>query len=313
MKKVLLLIGCLFIGITSANALTLNEDGTYTNTKGVKIASEQYKNLSANFSKRTIDLLNQKQIDGLLNPNDKIQTTTDYTITTDKIVNGEIVDSITIFATESEAKKVAKNDNLHILSDMKLHDISEIPMPLYDSYDVVYETSSKKLSFTFKEFVYGSDFSDVIPTIIMNVEWFKVPMIKKYDILAVRWNKSMPTSNVVSFIGEQSCVDKNGKGLVANYQLGSGNQKITTNGFGQIMNIFDNASSGLELNFVLEFANSIGNTAYGTYQHARNSNITLAQAKSYSIQTGGLGNVVYFSNATVRNYYDAMQGVQVTN
>lgn len=210
MKKVLLLIGCLFIGITSANALTLNEDGTYTNTKGVKIASEQYKNLSANFTDTTINLLDQNDVLHFSDSKNKENIETNYTITTDTIIEGEIVDSITIYATESQAKRVAKNDNFHILSDMKLHDISEIPMPMYEP----------------------------------------------------------------------------------------------EGGY--------NATNWLDLSFVLHFRKNVGSTVYGSYQHASNSNITLAQAKSYSIQAGGLGNVIYFSNATVRKYYDGMQGVSTT-
>ncbi len=310
MKKVLLLIGCLFIGITSANALTLNEDGTYTNTKGVKIASEQYKNLSANFTDTTINLLDQNDVLHFSDSKNKENIETNYTITTDTIIEGEIVDSITIYATESQAKRVAKNDNFHILSDMKLHDISEIPMPMYEpegGYNATYQTTSKKISLGYGEYAMGDD-----PSIIIDVEWFKIPMIKKYDIIAARWNNSMPTSNIIKFEGTQETVDKNGNSLTANYQLGSDNQKITNYGFGQIMNIFDNATNWLDLSFVLHFRKNVGSTVYGSYQHASNSNITLAQAKSYSIQVGGLGNVIYFSNATVRKYYDGMQGVSTT-
>lgn len=75
------------------------------------------------------------------------------------------------------------------------------------------------------------------------------------------------------------------------------------------MNIFDKANSDLELSIVLEFNENVGKTAYGTYQHARNSNITLTQAKSYTFNSNGLGGVVYFNNSTVKNYYDGMQGL----
>lgn len=310
MKKILLLIGCLFLGITSANALTLNEDGTYTNAKDVTITSEQYKTLSKKFTNTTIDLLNQKSVLYFSDSKNQNNIKTEYAITTNTIVDGEIVDTITLYSTEKEAKKVAQNDNLHILSDMQLHDISNMAMPYYmpeGGYNATYETTSKKISLAYGEFYWGED-----PSIIIDVEWYKIPMIKKYDIIATRWDKSISTTNIIAFEGTQETVDKNGNLLTANYKLGSDNQKITTTGFGQIMNIFDNATNWLDLSFVLHFKQNVGSTVYGTYQHASNSNITLSQANSYSIKSGGLGNVVYFSNTTVRNYYDGMKGVSAT-
>lgn len=120
----------------------------------------------------------------------------------------------------------------------------------------------------------------------------------------------MPTSNITYYWGSQTCNDKNGNGLEALYDMNSDNIKLTQYGFGQIMNIFDKANSELFLQLELHLAKPVGDPMYATYQHARNSNITLSQAKSYTFKSGGLGNVVYFSNSTVRNYYDGMQGVQ---
>lgn len=37
----------------------------------------------------------------------------------------------TIETTEEQAKEVAQNDNIHVLSDMKLHDVSNMPTPYY--------------------------------------------------------------------------------------------------------------------------------------------------------------------------------------
>lgn len=308
MKKGLLLIGCLFMGISSAKALTLNEDGTYTNNKGTNITSQQYERLSEQFSDRTIDIMSQKAVLVFSDSNSIKKTDTTYSITTETIKDGEVIDTITIPATEEKAKEVANNKNLHVLSDKKLHDVSKMATPYWmpeGGPEVTYETSSKRLSFVYGQYVW-----DDSPIALMDVEWFKIPMIKKYDILAVRWNASMPTSNITYYYGEQNCLDKNGNGLQAKYDLSSENVKIANNGFGQIMNIFDKANSDLFLELELNFAKPVGDPMYATYQHARNSNITLSQAKSYTFKAGGLGNVVYFSNSTVRNYYDGMQGVQ---
>lgn len=42
----------------------------------------------------------------------------------------------------------------------------------------------------------------------------------------------MPTSNLLTFEGQQTCYDKDGNYLEANYKKGSDNQKITNYGFG---------------------------------------------------------------------------------
>lgn len=308
MKKVLLLIGCLFMGINSTKALTLDEQGIYTNEKNVKITSEQYDILSKRFTDKTIDIMSKKAVLVFSNPKSIIKTDTEYSITTETIKNGEVIDSVTIPTTEKKAKEVAANRNLHVLSDNQLHDISKIATPYWmpeGGPEVTYETSSKRLSFVYGQYVWDEN-----PIALMDVEWFKIPMIKKYDILAVRWNNSMPTSNIIFYSGRQSCFDKNGNGLEANYDMSSENVKITNNGFGQIMNIFDKANSELYLEMELHFSKPVGDPMYATYQHASNSNITLSQAKSYTFKSGGLGNVIYFSNSTVRKYYDGMKGVQ---
>lgn len=308
MKKVLLILGCLFLSINSANALTLNKDGSYINNKGANITTKQYNELSKQFSDRLIDIMSQKAVLLFSDSNSLKNTTSEYSITTETIKDGEVINSITISATEKEAKEVAENKNIHVLSDKKLHDVSQIVTPYWmpeGGPEVTYQTSSKRLSFVYGQYVW-----DESPIALMDVEWFSIPKIKKYDILAVRWNKSMPTSNITYYWGAQYCTDKNGNGLEALYDMKSDNIKHTKYGFGQIMNIFDKANSELFLEMELNFAKPVGDPMYATYQHARNSNITLSQANSYTFKAGGLGNVVYFSNSTVRNYYDGMQGVQ---
>lgn len=311
MKKILFLITCLMLEINSVNALTLNEDGSYMNSKGANISANQYEVLLSKFSASKIDKLSQKAITLFSNADVIIETETKYTITTDTIQDGEVIDTITIETTEEQAKEISKNRNLHVMYDKKIHDVSKMIVPYYEpegGHDQFYQTSSKKLSISYALFE-----GEIYPLALMDVEWFTIPMIKKYDILAFRWETSMPTSNVIEYFGTQTCEDKNGNVLQANYNLNSENLKIVSNGIGQIMNLFNDAANNLELNLEVYFKKAPGKVMYGSYQHARNSNITLTQAKSYSIKSGGLGNVVDFSNSTVRNYYDGMKGLQVIN
>ena len=76
------------------------------------------------------------------------------------------------------------------------------------------------------------------------------------------------------------------------------------------MNIVDNASSSLLNSLFIKFKirENVTLTYYGTYQHAT-KNVTLAQSKSYNFAANGLGGVLYYSNATIRGYYDGMKGI----
>ena len=62
---------------------------------------------------------------------------------------------------------------------------------------------------------------------------------------------------------------------------------------------------------------SINETGYSqahvftTYQHAQSS-LTRDQSKSYTLSPGGLGDVLYYSNTTIRNKYDDMSGIELT-
>ena len=49
---------------------------------------------------------------------------------------------------------------------------------------------------------------------------------------------------------------------------------------------------------------------YVTYQQA-SSALTLANSKSYTFSSSGLGGVLYYSNSTIRNKYDGMQGLSM--
>lgn len=304
MKKILVIIICAIFSVSSVNALTLNEDGTYTNEKGAIITSDEYNTLSKMMNKKIIDLLSQKAVKGFTNPNNTKKPIEEFSITTDIMdKTGNILNSITIEATEEEAKSVANNKNLHVLSDGKLHDISKEPviMPLAD-WEV--KTASKRVRMSY----YPESSSGA--TAYMDVLWYTVPNVKKFDIMAMRWTTSRATSNITDYAGFQSAFDKDGNFLQEDYYMNNDNLKITSTGIGQIADVFDNVASDLEMGIYFEVEKNCGEWMYATYQHARNSKITLAGAKSYTFSSSGLGGVLYFSNSTTRSYYDAMAGVK---
>lgn len=304
MKKLLVFVLCAIFSVNSANALTLNEDGLYTNEKGVIITSNEYDTLSQMMSNKLIDILSQKTVKSFTNPNNIKKPIEEFSITTDIVDNaGNLLNSITIEATEEEAKSVANNNSLHVLSDGKLHDISKesVIMPL-DDWQV--QTTSKRVRMSY----YPDSGSGA--TAYMDVHWFTVPNVKKYDIMAMRWNTSLSTSNILDYGGYQSAFNSNDDLLYDTYALNDENLKITSKGIGQIVDVFDNVASDLDMGMYFELEKNGGEWMYATYQHARNSKITLAGAKSYTFSSSGLGGVLYFSNSTTRSYYDGMAGIK---
>ena len=130
--------------------------------------------------------------------------------------------------------------------------------------------------------------------------WDKDPVVKKYDIFAMRWSNSV---NLDYLHGSQ---EAKGKAKVM-YEGNDDNILYFPQAAGITMNMYDNTNEHVMI-MEIGFVNNPGNV-YITYQHARHSNITFAQSQSYTISPSGLGGVLYFSNSTVRSYYDGMQGI----
>lgn len=120
-----------------------------------------------------------------------------------------------------------------------------------------------------------------------------------------RWTNSIDIDKLEIYGCQESDAD------TTFYYTNSNNLKKTSKGLGLSMNLHNNASSSLGMELYIYSPNALGNNVYGTYQHARHSNATLAISKSYSFSSSGLGGVVYFSNSTYRSYYDEMQEVSV--
>ena len=130
-------------------------------------------------------------------------------------------------------------------------------------------------------------------TIGISCAWKKSPSVRSYDLIGTYLNGPSIASGVSAKINYSggtiypSATKQPGNGYGAAIKLPSGGNSII-------------ASVG--------FTVSGSGRVYGSYQHAKSS-ISLANANSYSISSSGLGQVFYFSNATIRAKYDAMGGV----
>lgn len=300
MKKYLFIIISLFLCVNSVSALTMQNENTIINSTGAEMTKKQFDDLSAKYSESFIEKLSQKDIKNFSNNNVREE----YSITTYKLDKfGNVVDEITIVATKAEAETVATNPNLHVMGNgVLLEQNPEIStMGYVDNY--TYQTESKV--------IYGYYSSYVDPNTkktkyVMQVmaNWIKVPKIRVFDVLALRWNNDV---NITSLDAYQDADSNTG---ITRYTLNGTNTKKTSKGVGVSMNIHDSVKSRLELFLQIESEQYFGYDFFATYQHAKNSNATLAISQSYTFGPSGLGGVLVFGNSTYRSYYDDMQGIK---
>ena len=293
MKKLLLIISCLLFSVGSANALTLNNDGTFTNSEGAIITKEQYETLSKNNNDYVIEHFDQRRINLYGDPCIVQKTDTIYQITTYTMdAYDNIIDQVSINATKAQAEAVAKDSTLRVMSDGTLGKLS--PIQTYGWAESNYvSTESKEVQIQY----YGTGDGYEVK---LFANWFKLPKIRVYDIMALTWQYDVNIDNSIGF-------QLSDAGSTS-YSFDGNNMKRTKKGVGISMNLHNNAKKSLELQLFMYTKNNPG-SMWGPYQHARHSNATLAISKSYKFNIAGLGGVVKFDNSTYASYYDNMQGV----
>lgn len=163
-----------------------------------------------------------------------------------------------------------------------------------------HETNSKRLKLDYYRY---RDNANKFYVTVTN-SWLTTPSVQDYDVIAMRWTGSATISEVKGTqTARQGTLDQE-----TVYERGNGNIKEGSNGVGISMNMY-NSSTDHEMTLEVELTSSNPGTVYGTYQHAKNTAVTLAISKSYSFSSSGLGGVLLFSSTTYANYYDKMQGV----
>lgn len=135
--------------------------------------------------------------------------------------------------------------------------------------------------------------------VILTTTWKKVPSVKSHDIIAITFANSMKgvsaslTSSVASNAGSK--VTSEGVGISAKLSNSiSANNTIVLTVSGKYSDL----------------STWLNGKVCGTYQHAQ-STVTAADSLAYSFSRGqgGVGSVLNFNSATIRDKYDQMQGV----
>ena len=177
--------------------------------------------------------------------------------------------------------------------EMKPENVESVSYEPKDSFEsgkvtvrgTVHETAAKRLQIAKAG---GGN-----PVISITCAWKKSPNVRSYDLIGAYLNGTTKSSGVVSKI---------------TYSGGTINPSATknpNNGHGAVIKLPNGGNSIVASSTFSVFT---GGRVYGSYQHAASS-VSLNNANSYSIGNNGLGNVFYFSNATIRAKYDGMGGV----
>jgi hypothetical protein len=289
-KKVLMLtVGTLLLSTFDVNAETY-----FTNLNGVEMTEEEYNTIVNKLSETRALTLTEEQFDFFLQGT-VVDSNTLY-LETISNQNGILSER---YITEEEYN-LAPEENIAVcLPNIVINGIKS------NDYGYI-ETTYKRLNVSLTD--YGNNNFDVFGSLT----WKKVPACRSYDIFAFRTNY-MSYSNPS---GIQSYFTSPTNFTNITYNTSSSGYNSDTNGAGFSMNLKDGSNITkyeMTLWADLSITNFNYSTAhvYTTYQHAQ-TDLTQAQSKSYTFSAGGLGDVVYFSNTTIRNKYDGMAGIHLT-
>lgn len=279
--------------ITSTGIVDAQSNVYYTNNNGVQMTEEQYNFLLNHYDANQISVMTQKRFDININSYD-YSSATFYTVDTVVYDNNDNV--LNVFTTQVNNEEEA----IEIMEER--NSIATIA-------DNSYSTTSKKITLRVqKTAVDGTNYICIsTDTVWLNNS---VPKIKSFDVSAHRFTTTGSLFlNAVDAAGNQ---DYNSFGNVTYGFLGNNSIKYY-NGYGTSMNIVDSATKNLTLSLdvLYEYSGTGTVSVFGTYQHAI-TDVTLAQSQSYTLAAGGLGNVLNFSNSTIKGYYDGMGGVDLT-
>ncbi len=282
MKK--LIVGMLlFVACQSVNAEsisdTIKSNGSYKNSNNVTITTENYNKMKEFMSDEEINDVDENFYE--------------------RVKNSKEIKAYT--STYIESKYVTIGNDRFLLSEKE---ITKDEYETRGTEDGVYETKSKYL-----RLMIGISNNGNYSFFIQN-KWKKIPDNKSFDVIALRWtgNVSEIPSTAAGGQSYKDFVGQPNPPRIA-YQYTSQNFKFASDGVGLSQNLKD--GEYYYLNELYIEATCTGTIhLYGTYQHFQGTQ-TLAQSQSYTLSSSGLGGVLYFSNSTLRDTYDQMNGLHL--
>ncbi len=280
---------------TKVNALSIedfNKNEVVKTSVSATITKEEYLKLKENYSDLLIDTFTRDSIDVILNDEgDFVEEYIATTTYTDRF--GNIISTQEENITKEEAELISNGEDYQVRNEI----IDALPY----AWNVDYKTTYKHLLMTI------SKDSDLYVVNVYN-DWLKMPKVKKYDVIASRWEGNAIYKGGIE--GVQNVKLKDGRNDFSMYNLEAGFDHIVfgSKGVGISMNLYDDATEIVNsMSYYL--SNASKSKIIGTYQHASNSTITLAESTSYSFTANGLGGCILFKTTAINNKYDGMKGV----
>lgn len=257
--------------------LKINADETqktYTNANNVTMPYEMYENLVNFYNSVYVDYLTQSEYNDIVSKNIDFST---------------IHKDIKYFRYEYN-KATGEVTNTEVTED-------EYNNSGYVSRATTVETAYKMLTLSV---AHGNTDASISLTNI----WKQMPAVRSYDVIGLRlYNLSVLQGTQT---GKQ-IYTLNGTTDYVSYAYNGTNINNLSNGFGISMNLLDSNITYLQNNITVTAIGNSGTKAiFGSYQHAVN-NITLATSKSYTLGSGGLGDVFLFTGSLDANF-DGMRG-----
>lgn len=292
MKLIMISFCVSVIFITNVKALSIedfNNSETVKTTASSTITREEYLKLKENYSDLMIDTFTQDSIDVILKDNSNYVE--EYIVTTTYAdYFGNIISTQEENITKDEMEAIISEGDYQVRRDV-----------LPYTWKVDYTTTYKHLLMTINKN------SDLYIVSIYN-DWLKMPQVKKYDVIASRWEGNAIYSGGIG--GLQNVKLKDGKTNFTMYNLDAGLDHIVfdNKGVGISMNLYDNATEIVN-SMSYHLSNASKNKIVGTYQHASNNTITLEESTSYKITANGLGGCISFKTTAINNKYDGMKGI----
>ena len=292
MKLIMISFCVSVIFITNVKALSIedfNNSETVKTTSSSTITREEYLKLKENYSDLMIDTFTQDSIDVILKDNSNYVE--EYIVTTTYAdYFGNIISTQEENITKDEMEAIISEGDYQVRRDV-----------LPYTWKVDYTTTYKHLLMTINKN------SDLYIVSIYN-DWLKMPQVKKYDVIASRWEGNAIYSGGIE--GLQNVKLKDGKTNFTMYNLDAGLDHIVfdNKGVGISMNLYDNATEIVN-SMSYHLSNASKNKIVGTYQHASNNTITLEESTSYKITANGLGGCISFKTTAINNKYDGMKGI----
>ena len=283
MKLIMISFCVSVIFITNVKALSIedfNNSETVKTTASSTITREEYLKLKENYSDLMIDTFTQDSIDVILKDNSNYVE--EYIVTTTYAdYFGNIISTQEENITKDEMEAIISEGDYQVRRDV-----------LPYTWKVDYTTTYKHLLMTINKN------SDLYIVSIYN-DWLKMPQVKKYDVIASRWEGNAIYSGGIE--GLQNVKLKDGK---TNFD----HIVFDNKGVGISMNLYDNATEIVN-SMSYHLSNASKNKIVGTYQHASNNTITLEESTSYKITANGLGGCISFKTTAINNKYDGMKGI----